>query len=130
VLEELAGALDAPPAALVLVAPMVVAMEMLDEGVTTGARVDAEVVALEPKQTVQTVLVRTSVLTLVVFPDGAVMDEDIAVVVFVEEVVTLALELTLEDPDTEEDDEDPPVMWNGKEYWKVAGLASRTILKP
>jgi len=112
VLEELAGALDAPPAALVLVAPMVVAMEMLDEGVTTGARVDAEVVALEPKQTVQTVLVRTSVLTLVVFPDGAVMDEDTAVVVFVEEAVTP----TLEDPDTDEDEEDPPVMWNGKEY--------------
>jgi hypothetical protein len=95
VLEELAGALEAPPAALVLVAPMVVARVTLDEGVTTGARVDAEVVALEPKQTVQTVLVRTSVLTLVVFPDGAVMDEETAVVVFVEAAVTLALALEL-----------------------------------
>jgi hypothetical protein len=127
VLEELAGALEAPPAALVLVVLRVATLEMLDEGVTTGARVDAEVVALEPKQTVQTVLVRTSVLTLVVFPDVAVMDEETAVVVFVDEAVTLAL--ADEDPDAE-DEEVPPVMWNGKEYWKVAGLASRTILKP
>jgi len=129
VLEELAGALEAPPAALVLVAPMVVASVTLEEGVTTGARVEAEAVALEPKQTVQTVLVRTSVLTLVVFPDEAVMDEETAVVVFVEEAVTLALAVAEDDPDADED-EDPPVMWNGKEYWKVAGLASRMILKP
>lgn len=124
VLEELAGALEAPPTTLVLVALRVAAEEMLDDGVTTGTRVDPEVVALEPKQTVQTVLVRTSVLTLVVFPGGAVIDEERAVVVFVEEAVKLA------DDDPDAEDEDPPVMWNGKENWKVAGSASRAILKP
>ena len=32
--------------------------------------------------------------------------------------------------DPELDVPESPVMWNGKEYWKVAGLESRVISKP
>lgn len=129
-LEELAGALVAPPATLVFVAPMVVARVTLEEGVTTGTRVEADTVELEPAHLVQTVLVRTSVWTLVVLPAAEVIVDEAALLVFEDEAVTLAVTLADEDPDAEEDEEDPPVMWNGKEYWNVAGLESRTILKP
>jgi len=32
------------------------------------------------------------------------------------------------EPDAE--DNVPPVMWNGKEYWRVVGAESRVISKP
>ena len=28
------------------------------------------------------------------------------------------------------EDDVPPVMWNGKEYWRVVGAESRVISKP
>jgi len=34
------------------------------------------------------------------------------------------------DPEPDAEDDEPPVMWNGKEYWKVLGAESSVIWNP
>jgi hypothetical protein len=34
------------------------------------------------------------------------------------------------DPEPDAEDDVPPVMWNGKEYWSVVGLESSVISNP
>jgi len=124
VLLELAPVAEPPPAALVLVAPTVVIKVTFEDGVTAGvAIVEADVVELEPRHLVQTVLVSMAVLMLVLFTDAEVTDAEAEV------LVTLALAEAVPDADPEEE-EDPPVMWNGKEYWKIEVSESSAILNP
>lgn len=34
------------------------------------------------------------------------------------------------DPETDEEEDEAPVMWNGRENWKISGFASEAILNP
>lgn len=43
-------------------------------------------------------------------------------------VVVDAVPVADAEPDAEEDE--PPVMWNGKEYWRVLGAESSVISNP
>jgi len=60
--------------------------------------------------------------------DTEVVAEDIVFVrVNADEPVA---EEALYEPLTDELEAEPPVIWNGKEYWNVVGAESRVILKP
>jgi len=118
---------------------------LLPAGAEVGATtvvVVALAIADEAAHLVQTV---TKVVAVVV---GAAIEVVIAVTVedaltdvadSVEATDMIAEEDSVEEDPLEEDpvedpvEEDPleaPVMWNGNEYWKVAGLLSRVILMP
>jgi len=56
---------------------------------------------------------------------------ELAEVVDAEDDLEEALEMVTNPvEDTEVELEDAPLMWNGNEYWKVAGLESSEILNP
>jgi hypothetical protein len=99
------------------------------------------------------VLVFVRVVERVTFEDGfeLVLEVTVVIVVFalVDEVMVALLEdevllyagpcpswivvVEVADPVTEVEvlvDPERPVMWNGKEYWKIVGSESREILKP
>jgi hypothetical protein len=100
--------------------------------VVTAALVGIAVLVLLPSMHfVQTVDVTTVLLTAVetaveVVVELAVVDAEY---VEAEEVPVTDPEVE-EDEAAEEDDEDAPVTWNGRENWKVAGFASEEILNP
>jgi hypothetical protein len=78
-------------------------VDRLPAGVEVEVKVNPELEAVE----------------VVVEPTAEVTDPDAALDVVV-------VEATAEEPE----DEEPPVMWKGKEYWKMVELVSQLIMTP
>ena len=144
-----------PPVAALAIAPLaagavelaegallasVVKVLLLPEGVEVEVAAAATVLlaaADEAAHFVHTVLVTiavdigvgTEVVTAVtVEAEPSVVPELIADTEAVAEADAVADAVAEED--TKDTLELPPLMWNGKEYWKIAGLLSREILMP